>query len=392
MKDIESYHYKEYSEHPDIVVEVPQVTTLLGAFSDFVNGFALMSTNDYGLRISLSRRQDNSVRVLNVTKQDKKKFQISSLKFRKEDRWANAVKAILNELISNLGANLIGLNITIKGHSAGCDHSSFSAAVFSGLLFGINRLFELNLTMEEMVRVAFNANRFTPIYNARLRDLITIFSAKAGKVILYDLESYEYKLVEYPFIGFEGCSTYLVSSSIPYSVLTPEEDEFRSECEDIFQRIRPKIAKGMKIRDLSEKDIRHSLADLGESQRRFAQFVIQDSDIARKAWDAICTSDIESFARLLNMQQKGITSKAELSSPEIDWIARRGMEAEGVRAMAQVYIGLSGTLLALIDEEGKLPYTNRLEEYERIFGFHADVRDYIPSGGIRIVEDEGSFS
>lgn len=386
MKDIKSNHFKEYSENPEIIVEVPQLTTLFGAFSDFISGFSLMSTNDYGLRVAMSRRQDNAVRVLNVTKQDKKKFQISNIKYRKEDRWANAAKAILNEVVSISGISIPGLNITIKGQSAGGDNSSFTSAIFAGIIYGLNNLFELHLSGDDMVRLAFGANRFSPFYNARLRDLVTIFSAEKGSVVFFDLDSYEYKFQKYPFDDFEGIGSYLISSAIPYSVLTPEEDEFRDECDIIFQALKAKLPRSVKLRDLSEKELRPILFGLSESQRRFAQFVIQDSEFAKKAWEAINASDIDAFSKLLNSQQKNITSKAELSSPEIDWIVRRGLETTGVSSISQVYVGLSGTLLALIDEEGKLAYTNRLEEYERIFGFHAEVRDYIPSGKISIVE------
>lgn len=386
MKDIESFHYKEYSENPEIVVEVPQLTTLFGAFSDFVGGFSLMSTNDFGLRVAISRRQDNTVRVLNVTKQDKKKFQVSNIKYRREDRWANAVKAILSEIISISNYALSGLNITIKGQSAAGDNTSFTSAIFAGTIYGLNRLFDLKLSCDEMVRIAFGANRFSPIYNARLRELITIFTAEKDSVIFFDLDSFEYKAIKYPFVNMNGIKSYLIASSIPYSVLTPEEEEFREECDGIFQVLKTKVPRAVKLRDIPEKDLRPILYGLSESQRRFAQFVIQDSDLAKRAWEAISCSDIDGFARLLNSQQKNITSKAELSSPEIDWIVRRGLETEGVKAISQVYVGLSGTLLALIDEEGKLSYTNRLEEYERIFGFHAEFRDYIPSGNISIVE------
>ncbi|MBQ2258983.1 MAG: hypothetical protein II339_01840 [Spirochaetales bacterium] len=61
---------------------------------------------------------------------------------------------------------------------------------------------------------------------------------------------------------------------------------------------------------------------------------------------------------------------------------------DGTELMGGIQFRISAEVLpcALIDEEGKLAYTNRLEEYERIFGFHAEVRDYIPSGKISIVE------
>ena len=86
MDGIEKAHTEEYGGEPAVLVEVPQVTTLLGAFSEFCNGYAITSTNDHGLRVAITPRTDNLVRVYNASRNERKKFQLAVIRQRKEDK------------------------------------------------------------------------------------------------------------------------------------------------------------------------------------------------------------------------------------------------------------------------------------------------------------------
>ena len=88
------HHRNEYGEEPEVVVDVPGVMTILGSYSDFCDGYALMCTNTQGLRLAISRRADNTVKVYNHTIQDRKKFQLSGLKCKSDDKWISTVKAV----------------------------------------------------------------------------------------------------------------------------------------------------------------------------------------------------------------------------------------------------------------------------------------------------------
>lgn len=390
MNGVAKYHLKEYGVEPEIIIEAPQVMTLFGAFSDCINGYALMSTNDYGMRIAVSKRDDNTVKILNVTKQDKKKFIVTNIKYRKEDRWANAAKAILYELVMS-GYQLGGMNITIKGPSAIGDNFSLCASIFSGLLVAVNSIYGLNIDADMMLKLAYSANGFSELFQTRLRDLITIFTAKKDNVIFFDLESYEYKMFEYPFNSIPGVKSFLLSTSLPYSVLTPEMEEFRLSVLSLMQDVKSRLPKNFKIRELSDHQIRQELRLKPEIQRRQLMYVVEESELARQAGEAMESKDYETFSKLMVSLQKNLFTKAELTTPEIDWIVRKCGETEGVLGISQVFVGLSGTLITLIDSNIDIAYTCRLEEYERIFGFHATIRPYVPCGGVRRIEiDEDS--
>ena len=64
---------------------------------------------------------------------------------------------------------------------------------------------------------------------------------------------------------------------------------------------------------------------------------------------------------------------------------KRGIEAHGVKGITEISVGISGTLVALIDDGAEELYRKQLEEYERIFGFHPIMREYVPSGSIKVI-------
>ena len=115
MEKVAAFHELNYKKKVEVLAQVPGVVTLMGAFSDFCNGYCIAGTGALGLRVAMSARDDNLVRVYDATKSDKKHFNLNSLKYRKEDRWANYVKAVFS-ILSEEGVTFPhGFDITLKG-------------------------------------------------------------------------------------------------------------------------------------------------------------------------------------------------------------------------------------------------------------------------------------
>ena len=387
MKGIVNVHKAEYGVEPEVVVEVPQVTTLLGSFSDFCSGYALMSTNTQGLRVAVSRRSDSQVHVLNSTKKERKKFQLVAVKARKEDRWCIPVKAICATLQSSDYA-VPGFNLTIKGQSAVADPPAITAAITSGVLCALNKLLGYGLDANGMMRIAYSANRFSDTYKARLRDLITIFSAEPGRMIRFDLETYSYDFFPYPFTPESGMCSWFIDCSLPADELSEEVAIFREDAKEAFAALRTELPRSARVRNLPRKEIIQSRA-LTEDWKRIVCFVTEDSAAAEKGYQALLAGDAKTLGRLLASEQQNISHLAGLTSPEVDWLVKRGSEVSGVLGVTEISVGITGTLVALVESGSVDAYREKLEEYERIFGFKPVMREYIPSGSIRIIpEDE----
>ncbi len=384
MYDVDKAHLKEYSENPEVIVEVPQVTTLLGGFSNYISGYSIMSTNDGGLRVAVSRRSDNIVKAINVTKQDKKKFVISNIKYRKEDRWANAIKALI-QAFNATGVRTTGLNITIKGESAQADNISLSASVYAAVALALNEFNGNKLKYEKLLSICFKADELNADSKVRKQDLIMLFNNFKNQLVYFDLENYSYVTMANPFEKELSFKPVFLTPSLPSAVLNPVFDEFREDIEKVCEHLEATLSPAEKLRDIPERNLRLMCTGLSENQKRYAHYLLEESNVAKEAWKVLKRGDLKQFAKLLNQQQKNITTRAELTCPEIDWIVRRGSEADEVLALVQVSSGIAGMMFSIIvEKEGKKAF-EKLEEYERIFGFHPAFFEYIPSGGLRVI-------
>lgn len=382
MEGIGRIHRSEYSKEPQIIVEVPQATTLFGAFSEHCNGSSVVCTNSQGIRISISRRDDNTVRVSNATKQDRKKFQVTSIKYRTEDRWANTVKAMIQAMIAD-GCRFPGMDIVLKGPALLSDPPHLAATVFSGIFYALDNLFSLGLDVSDMLRMLPAANSFSSMYSARVKDVIAVFLSRPETIMFFDIGMGRYSFHPYPFNG--NLRSLILECSIPVSVFYDEVEAFRRESRDAILKVRKK-KPGAVLTEMQEREIRRLTSEFPEKERNYVSYLVQSSSLSKSAESAILGSDSDSFAKAMNTEQKIQAKLAELTGPEIDWIVRRLLDSPSIKSVMQISVGVSGTMLVLAEgDEGVEHIRKQMEEYEHIFGFHPRLREFVPSGSLAVL-------
>lgn len=391
MNGIVNVHKSEFGEDPEVVVEVPQVTTLLGSFSDFCSGYSLMSTNTQGLRVAISKREDQQVVAYNSTSRERKKFQLAAIRSRKEDRWCSVIKSVCM-MLSSLEFAYSGFNVTIKGQSAIADPPALTAALSSGLLLALNELFGFSLDYNKQMRLAYTSNKYSDTYKSRLRDLVTIFTSERGKMLLFDSDSCTFKTFEYPFQTGGKVGSWFIDCSLPADELSAEVAIFRQNAMKAFALLKSQLHGGEKPRDLTHRDIVQNHPTIPEDYKRIITFILEDSAAAYKCYEELLKGDAAAVGKILTAEQRNLSTLAELTSPEVDWLVKRGAEASGINGITEISVGITGTLVALVDDDNLDEYKAQLKEYERIFGFKPVVREYIPSGAIKVIgKDEYPF-
>ena len=114
MEKIIESHKIEYNVKPDVIATAPGRFHLLGEQTWFFRDKTLSMAVNLPVYVSVSLRDDSNLRFNFVQMEEKKKSSLSSLKFKKEDKWANAIKSVLFGF-QNLGYNLNGMDFTTSG-------------------------------------------------------------------------------------------------------------------------------------------------------------------------------------------------------------------------------------------------------------------------------------
>ena len=96
IDQIISLHEKEYGAAPTAIASAPGKVDLLGEHAEYAQGFVLSLGIDRRFFVAASQRTDNSLRFFSANLNERKKSTIAGLKYKREDRWANYCKGVID--------------------------------------------------------------------------------------------------------------------------------------------------------------------------------------------------------------------------------------------------------------------------------------------------------
>lgn len=391
MDKVVTCHIENFKVKPELIAEVPGVCTLMGAFSDFCKGFCITGTGALGLRIALSRNDDSSlVHLFDATRKDRKQFSVNNLKYRKEDKWANYIKGVFSVLVSEGFSLPAGLDITLKGALLYCDSLTVSVSITVGLMLALTRYLSLDLDNSAIIRLSYIAcTRFSNV-KVRLRDIITLMNAEAGKVLFFDLQSMDYESVDYPFSNAAENGAYgmILDPQVPPQILREELEEKREEAHDCCEKLEALLPAEYRIRSYPVSELKsHMIKELSEHERRTCEYVISESLYTQKGLAALKDGDAATFARCLRDIYISMRDVFEITCPEVDWLIKRASETEGIYGASLVSNGATGSLYMILEQSGENSYKKHMEDYHRIFDFLPQTRIYYPGGSARVLDN-----
>ncbi len=378
-------HKEEYGVAPVLTVDVPSAYTFIGAYADYCNGPVISAAGKRTLRVTVSFRDDNIVRLYNAALKDRKRFSLGTVKYRREDRWANFFKGIVYELQKDGRKLDRGMNVSFSGDLLPYDGVVGVTAMSLGSLMVIDHLFKMKLTHDEYIRFLFaSCIRFNGHY-CRLTDIETMLNAEEGKLMVFDLQKKTLEKVDFPFPDSQGDVCLMVESNILHQTLHDEMMEKRRIADEAFKTLRERMSLAA-LREMGDGELMEHLDCLDTESSHICSYIISESRLAREAVNQLVQKEPLQYGKTMNRIQSGMRDKMEISCPEVDWLAKRASETPGCHGASIVANGINGTLMVLLSPSGLKTYLERLEEYERIFGFHPDWRIFQPRGAAVLSE------
>ena len=376
-------HKVEYGDKPEVLVTVPGVVTFIGEFADYSQGYALCGTCSKTLSIAVSRRSDSVVKILSVLSNDKKKFSLSAIKYRKEDRWGNYVKGIIIELQKL--AQVPGMNITLSGELMLGDGKILSAAIGVGICLAFCQMTGLEMDHATIAKCccASSSKFCRELTNCHL--VFSILKAVEGKFMLFDMLNHSFKYVDDPFLD-SNYSILLADGHIPPVAMREELYAKHNQTKEVMQEI-ARIADRGSLRDFPISEVSDRLMPISEETRKIGCYVFEESQIAKAMAKYFEDKNFVQIGKGFARLGKGLRDCMEITCPELDWLAKRSVEVPGCMGNSIVYSGCGGFIAVVMEKKAVPTYIAKLEEYERIFGFKVSVEDYKPCGSVSFIEN-----
>ncbi|MCR5442127.1 MAG: hypothetical protein K6E89_00075 [Sphaerochaetaceae bacterium] len=326
--------------------------------------------------VSLYESPDNQVHVHNSFTGDRKRFSLTSLKYRKEDKWANYVKGILLQLVEH-GVELKPFSLELDGSILKCDGATLSAAVSVGVCIALKTNLKLDISDKDIFLMCYRNCTGYCGELTKYSTVVAMLGAEEGKYILFDMNTMSYVFLDDPFNN-GICAMLMVDCKIPPTAMREEISLRHGQVREAFDKLKesyPYSLKEFPLTDLTDRVI-----PLDEESRRICSAVIEDKLAAAGMLRMFPAHDYAQIGRNLTKVGKLIRDDLEISCPEIDWLIKRSSEIPGCHGATIVFNGDNTYVALLINTDAIHLYDSRLEDYERIFGFKAKISPLRPGG------------
>lgn len=383
MQKIDPFHINEYGDDPEATVSVPGRFHLLGEHTWFAQGDTLSMAIDHYLYLAVSKRSDNNFRLLSLSLKERKKISGTNLKYRKEDRWANAVKAVILTFIEK-EIPVTGLNFTIRSEIPADAGLGTPNALKVATALALRKLFAPHLTKPELADMLEYANTEHINTYAHRADILCVLYAKTGFCVHTEYHTKTVVLHRFPF---EKHSVMLVDSRVSRLIAREDLGARFGECINAYELVCGSPDLPDNISRITERMLDE--IEFPESVRRRVVFLLREFSAVRDAAHALENNDYTSFSRIITRSHEGLRDRFEISCPELDWLVKRAVEFTepdntDITCARMTGKGFGGCAYAILKNADMQAYEKKLNDYERIFGFKPKPYHVKPAGGARI--------
>lgn len=380
MFDLVQAHKEEYGTEPQVIAGAPGVINLIGEESYYNEGYVLQIALNRYVKVAVSPRKDNSLRFFAADSGERKRTTISNLKYKREDRWANIPKGVLQEFLK-AGQTFRGLDFTFYGEIPKGIGLASSAAMGVATAMAMADLLKSGTSEKDIIMYASKAESSFIGRDKGVSDHLISCVARKGNAVFLDIRSLAFTLLP---LKLGSKKILITNSNVP--VFITEEDLARRkaeccQCVTYLNNRRP----GTSLRDFSSGDLKHGMGVVPETIRKICLHVVEENKRVQDAREALESANFQIFGKIMNRSHESLRDNYEVSCPELDWLVKRAWEIEGVYGSRMIGSGLGGCTVTLLESSAIEAYKQRLAEYEHIFGFNAETIDCKPAGGAEIL-------
>lgn len=387
MEQVCLAHQTEYGMDPAAVVSAPGRIHLLGEHSWYFKDKTLSAAIDMPVTVAVSPRTDQSLRFHFVQLNERKRLTLAGFKYRKEDRWANACKAVLFSFLE-AGFECTGLNFTIYSDIAPSAGFGITTAIKVATAGALRQVLAPSLSDEQLVLYVDHGNKAFLEINSFISDIYTVMFARKGSLLLTDYNNSSFSYV--PF-NFDDKCIILTDSKVPRVSVWNEESLWKPEYACLLGDLKVR-RNGAIVYEDSDTEINEVISVVKEDYRRRLLCIMKEQQELVNAVEALKNSNFALFARAVSHSHELLRDLFSISCPEIDWLVRRVQETDllhgkPLSACARItgkgFGRVTYTILPAQEEEN---YYKKLSEYERIFGFHPSCYKVSTASGMAIKE------
>jgi galactokinase len=326
-----------FGRRPEVISEAPGRVNLIGEHIDYSEGFVLPFAIADRTYAAIASRTDGLVRIASHQRKEKIfTIDIQDVKPGSKGDWEKYVLGVLWSLgISS------GVDILVDGNVPAGAGLSSSAALECSVAVGLNELFTLNKSLEDLARATQRAENEYVGMPCGIMDQSVSLMGKSGAALLLDCRDLTTESI--PFnVADAGLELLIIDTQAHHALVDGGYAERRAACESVAAKLNIPS-----MRHLTSEVLQASREKITKTEFIRARHAVTEIARVMEAVKALRASDFATLGNLINQSHASLRDDYAVSCPELDLAVDTSMAA-GAMGARMVGGGFGGSAIALI--------------------------------------------
>ena len=338
-----------------IVINSPGRINLIGEHIDYNGGFVLPGAIEQSISIILS---ENGTDTCNIRSENYKSgFSVPLDRIERSSfHWHNYILGVIKELQELDLDAICGFDCIIKSNLPMGGGISSSAALECGIAKGLNELFALGKTDEELIRISRDAEHNFVGTKCGIMDQFTVMMGKRDTLIKLNCDTLEHSYVAADFEPFE---IILLNTNVSHNLADSEYNRRRAECFEALEIINRDGKEYPNLCDVPLKIVMEKMLKLPKPLFKRALYAVKENERTQLAASLLEKGKLELFGKLMYASHQGLRSLYEVSCVELDFLVDYSNEFPSVIGSRMMGGGFGGCTINLVHREGLQEFVNK---------------------------------
>lgn len=352
---------KQIQNKPQLLVSAPGRINLMGEHTDYNQGYVLPAAVNYCITAVFSSNADKTCNVVSLDFDSVQRFSLDRIE-KSDEHWLNYILGVVNSVKHIIS----GFNMVFTGNIPQGAGMSSSAALCCATIFGLSKLFELELSKWEMVKIAQRSEHEFAGVNCGVMDQFASIFGQANHALLLNCLSLEHKAIQLDLANYKF---HLINSNVPHTLQDSAYNERRHQSQTALEIIKNKNDQVASYQDLNFELLEQYQLGLSDKMHRRARHVISENSRVHSLVEALESRDFETIGELLLLSHLSAKADYEITCEETDYLVDWLMESEDILGARQVGGGFGGCILFLSKDVDINPHLDNINiRYRNQFG------------------------
>ncbi|WKB80508.1 galactokinase [Cellulophaga lytica] len=338
IKEVKTSFKQTFKTKP-LMVFSPGRINLIGEHTDYNDGFVFPAAINKGIALAIQKTKKEVSTVYALNKEETYQFGLQNVAPLQNGGWRNYILGVVSE-IQKRGIELQNFNIVFAGNIPGGAGLSSSAALENSVVYGLNKLFKLGISKEEMILISQQAeHNYAGVKCGIMDQYASMFGVK-NSALLLDCRTVKSKLFK---LNFKDYKLLLINTNVKHDLSESAYNDRREVCEKVSKKLNIKA-----LRDATIQDLNTIKADITEEDYQKALYIIEENQRVTSFSKAIKADDIQELGALLYQSHNGLSTQFKVSCKELDFLVDKTKNNPNILGSRMMGGGFGGCTINLI--------------------------------------------